>query len=189
MKNLDEEDDDPNEPEKAHKLFRDAAETAGVRLLAEGRHEFTLKDGRSFSLFASPYTPAFGGYAFAYDPEEDYWSRIPNNVDIVMTHGPPRAPQKEFRLDLGHEDEHCGCPNLWKHIQRSKPKLHCFGHIHEGHGACTVRWEEAGAARIENIDTKASSGLKVRAGDSGRNQTLLVNAAIMTHGEEPNNEP
>lgn len=185
--NLDEEDDDdPEEPVKAHQLFESAAaDNTGIRLLEEGIHNLTLKDGRSFSIFASPYTPAFGGYAFACEPNEDHWSCIPENVDIAMTHGPPLAPGPEYRLDLGHKNEHCGCPNLRKHVERTRPRLHCFGHIHEGYGACRVNWKEDGA--IDNVGTEAGAVMDCKL--EGTDQTLLVNAAIMTHSEEENNRP
>lgn len=182
--NLDDEDDDPEEPAKAKKLFEQAND---VKLLDEGIHKFTLKDGRSFTLFASPFTPEFGGYAFSYPPEDDHFntgaSTIPDDVDIVMTHGPPSAPSTEtanYLLDLGHEGQHCGCPKLFKAIKRTKPGLHCFGHIHEGYGAQQLSREEGSFGELQKDGT-----VKAARGDG----TLLVNAAIQTHGETPNNKP
>ena len=32
------------------------------------------------------------------------------------------------------EGEDVGCEDLYKAIQRVKPKINCFGHIHEGYG-------------------------------------------------------
>ncbi len=59
------EDDNPELPQKASALF--AAQ--GIQLLEEGVHSITLKNGRSFRIYyASPYTPEFNGYAFAYGP-------------------------------------------------------------------------------------------------------------------------
>jgi hypothetical protein len=53
------------------------------------------------------------------------WGQIPKDTDILITHGPP----------LGREDwtinkMHAGCLDLQ---HRVKPRLHVFGHIHEGH--------------------------------------------------------
>lgn len=192
--NLDEEDDDPEEPAKAKTLF-DNAKNHGIHLLDEGLHRFTLQDGRQFSIFASPYTPEFGGYAFSYAAEEDHFnntkSTIPNDVDIVMTHGPPLPPSpsaSNYLLDVGHKGEHCGCPKLFRAIKRSKPQLHCFGHIHEGYGVEMVTWEDQ---QDEKFEILTMDGNHAAPGPFAtvRGKTLLVNAAITTHGDIPNNKP
>jgi hypothetical protein len=48
-----------------------AAVKAGVTCLAEGSHTFTLSNGSTFSIYASPYTPAFSDFAFMYNAHED----------------------------------------------------------------------------------------------------------------------
>ena len=54
------------------------------------------------------------------------WELIPDNIDILITHGPP----------IGHGDRcsggnRAGCVDLLFEIQnRIKPKAHIFGHIH-----------------------------------------------------------
>jgi len=50
--------------------------------------------------------------------------RIPDGVDVLITHEPPAG-----MLDRGH-----GCEYLRKEVAERQPKLHIFGHIHEGHG-------------------------------------------------------
>ncbi|KAK0710671.1 Metallo-dependent phosphatase-like protein [Lasiosphaeris hirsuta] len=78
--NLD-EDDGPDEPTKPRELY------------SMNRH---------FTVYASPYTPEFNGYAWSYAPGEDRFgqaakSPIPSEgVDIVMTHGPPLVPWSAF---------------------------------------------------------------------------------------------
>lgn len=188
--NLDEEDDDdPEEPVKARRLFEDAKQY-GVHLFDEGIHSFTLKDGRSFTIFASPFTPAFGGYAFSYLPEDDHFntgsSTIPEGVDIVMTHGPPLDPSKsDYKLDIGHKGDHCGCTKLFTAIKRSQPRLHCFGHIHEGYGSQMIKWQqEDGGYSIGSLIKDERELVPAKAGE-----TMLLNAAIMNHGDIPNNEP
>ena len=140
-----EDGDDPEEPQKAFALFdATTARYAGVRLLTEGLHTFTLNDGRSFTIYASPFTPAFGGYAFAYSLEQPKFNEhtIPTDVDIVMTHVPPQKPRRgDYRLDLNKEGMNCGCPALWKAIESARPRLHCFGHIHEGYGNQLINME------------------------------------------------
>ncbi|KAF1838571.1 Metallo-dependent phosphatase [Decorospora gaudefroyi] len=117
----------------------------GVTFLSEGTHTFTLPCDATFSIYASPYTPAYLRYglsAFQYPSNEDRFnppgvtpswatntateaSTIPNGVDIVMTHGPSK-----YVLDLTDDDISAGCEHLRRAIARVKPRLHCFGHIH-----------------------------------------------------------
>lgn len=191
--NLDEGDDDPEEPVIARQLFKAAREN-GVHLLGEGLHAFTLGDGRSFTIFASPFTPEYGDYAFSYPRDENHFNEgssfIPAGVNIVMTHGPPSAPSSHsaaYHLDLGYYGEHGGCPKLFDAIVRSKPKLHCFGHIHEGHGVQSLVWSQGANGDGFSFQGLVKDTGLVHATEEGK--TLLVNAAIMGHPGEPNNEP
>lgn len=86
----------------------------------------------NLKVFGSPYTPTFGnGWVFNKKREklDNYWQAIPQVVDIVVTHGPPKGI-----LDLSHDRdgklEYCGDKALFNHIIRTKPQYHIFGHIH-----------------------------------------------------------
>ncbi|KAH0591748.1 hypothetical protein MHUMG1_10513 [Metarhizium humberi] len=201
-------DDDEDEPVRARALFTlDEYTRCGVRFLDEGTHEIALHDGRSFKVYASQYTPAFAGYAFGYSPEEDRFNgtgrMIPDDqgIDIIVTHGPPRPPfpaSNNYRLDLGgkHENgkqQHLGCPRLWEAITRVRPKMHCFGHIHEGHGVqmATFHSTRTTITDVEAVEREGvlNIGTVAPAAANGEGMTLLVNAAILRHGEEGNNKP
>ncbi|KAM3443657.1 hypothetical protein NHJ13734_001779 [Beauveria thailandica] len=207
--NLD-SDDEQNEPVRARALCTsDDYTRRGVRFLDEGHHKVTLKDGRAFTVYASQYTPSFGGYAFGYNPDEDRFNgekRIPEDIDIVMTHGPPQPPGLEsqegasgpaYRLDLGGgsgnsdgKQQHLGCPRLWEAIRRVRPKMHCFGHIHEGYGAQRATFQtNTTMVAVTDVDAAEREGVRYVSAAVGDRTTLLVNAAIMTHGEEENNKP
>lgn len=191
-----EEDDDPEEPAKARQLF-EAAREQGVHLLDEGLHVLELSDGRSIRIFASPFTPEFGGYAFSYPRDEDHFNEgtgfIPEGVDIVMTHGPPLPPSPAapssaaYLLDVGHEGQHCGCTKLFNAIARARPKLHCFGHIHEGHGTQSLTWSRGEEGDDFSFEALVKDTGMIQTTQEGK--TLLVNAAFTTHGDEPNNQP
>lgn len=58
-----------------------------------------------------------------------HWEIMPEGIDILVTHVPP-----EGLLDRNKRGESCGCEHLRRHVDRMKPRLHCFGHIHESHG-------------------------------------------------------
>jgi len=54
----------------------------------------------------------------------------------MMTHGPPMG----LLDDSLHG--HLGCASLLHALQRCRPRMHCFGHVHEGYGAKWVAWKE-----------------------------------------------
>jgi hypothetical protein len=183
--NLVEEEDDPEELAKALGLF-EAENVNGLHLLEEGTHTFTLSDNRTFTIYASPYTPEFNGYAFPYDPEENRFGPgaehpIPSHgVDIVMTHGLPLLPSHVagYELDINGDGKHCGCPMLYKAVRQAKPRVHCFGHLHEGYGMQDVAWD------TERVSEVSRDSKKPYVWKDGR--TAFVNAAVMNHGEEKN---
>ncbi len=54
---------------------------------------------------------------------------IPVDTDVLITHGPPFGI-----LDETFEKEKVGCEELLKAVNRVRPKIHIFGHIHEAYG-------------------------------------------------------
>ena len=112
------------------------SESKGVYYIQEGVHDFTLKNGAKLRLYASPWTPTFGDWAFQYDHGKHHFE-IPDDIDFVVTHGPPHG-----LLDLAWDGSLAGCPDLLQAIYESKPRVHCYGHIHEGWGAYLGEWRE-----------------------------------------------
>ena len=108
-------------------------------------HESVEIEG--IKIFGSPYTPWFFDWAFSYrNPEfnlsvqdEDsrlgkhVWENIPEDTNIVLTHGPPK-----FIQDLCRSG-HAGCHALRERIE-SIPSIthHMFGHIHESYGITEI---------------------------------------------------
>ncbi|NDV68928.1 metallophosphatase domain-containing protein [Dysgonomonas sp. 25] len=83
-------------------------------------------------IWGSPITPWFLNWAFNRERGEDimkYWKQIPEQLDILVTHGPPAGIR-----DRCKNGSIVGCEDLLSVIQRIKPKYHLFGHIHEGYG-------------------------------------------------------
>ena len=88
-------------------------------------------DGLNF--WGSPYTPEFMQWAFMYDRAMvGQWDNIPNDTDVLITHGPPMGILDQSAPHLN--SERLGCYDLWKAVQRILPKIHVFGHIHGGYG-------------------------------------------------------
>lgn len=84
------------------------------------------------TFYGSPWQPWFYNWAFNLrrGPEiRAKWDLIPNNVDVLITHGPPAG-----YLDETHDGEIVGCIDLKDAVRRVRPSLHIFGHIHEAYG-------------------------------------------------------
>ncbi|KAL3417712.1 hypothetical protein PVAG01_10722 [Phlyctema vagabunda] len=176
--------------EGLHIMTGPYAAAAGVTYLVEGTKSFILSNGATFTIYTSPYTPEFCGFAFAYDHEYDRFNTlsqtasgftsiaqnpIPDTgIDIVMTHGPPKNMLDEC------PGGNVGCPSLLRAVARSKPLMHCFGHIHEGHGSKLVTWDQGnGIDKAEDVSCNYPEST-VASIDKGQ-QTLMVNAAIMVN--------
>lgn len=99
-------------------------------------------------IHGSPWQPWFHDWAFNFpkDPGEyeefanRVYSLIPEDVDVLITHGPPRKildgpPFKRIPADPpGKRPIHHGCRHLLRHVLKLKPKIHAFGHVHTGRG-------------------------------------------------------
>lgn len=94
-----------------------------------------LDNGSSVGLhiYGSPWQPTFCNWAFNVEiPDiKPHWDKIPDDVDLLITHGPPRGI-----LDGNIDDFACGCPELKAQLETSRirPRVHVFGHIHEAYG-------------------------------------------------------
>ncbi len=82
-------------------------------------------------FWGSPQTLYYKGWAFnqRQNKIKKYWNLIPNNTDILITHGPPYEI-----LDLARRGRRTGCRELLEKVKMIKPKYHIFGHIHESYG-------------------------------------------------------
>ncbi|CEJ82715.1 Putative Phosphoesterase [[Torrubiella] hemipterigena] len=162
----------------------------GIIYLCNTSVTLTMDEGRTISVYGSPWTPQFGTFAFQYPPIREVWpNTIPDDTDIVVTHGPP----------LGHLDlEGKGCPQLLHEVKRVRPKLVVFGHIHAGRGRDVITYDGFGTA-YDGVMTGASGfGAVVlmpaflarrwvsscfarltTLTNKNSNPTLLVNAAVV----------
>jgi Icc-related predicted phosphoesterase len=154
-------------PTDARAIFAEA----GVRLLM---NESVQVEG--FKIWGSPITPQFYEWHFMRDRGPDaigkVWSQIPDDVDILITHGPAYghgdlAPP--YRTDA---PKVAGCLDLLVRLRQIKdgpsdrpkgiyPQVHVFGHIHSGYGP--TRSDEF--------------------------PTLFINAATCTEQYRPTNPP
>ncbi|MBE3042964.1 metallophosphatase domain-containing protein [Candidatus Bathyarchaeota archaeon] len=128
---------------------------------------------RTLKIFGSPLTPLIPGdptWAFQYDPEtHDPWAGlIPDDADIVLTHGPPK-----FHLDLNR-----GCAHLLREAWRARPPLMMWGHWHAAHGEEMAVYDSAAYWHMRAVTTQSWGSLLMLAV-----HTLLVRVGFAGLGE------
>ena len=121
------------------------------RVVIPGNHDFIVEDASRRALitnatllinqsveimglkfWGSPTTPLLGeAFGVVSDTvRAKLYSGFAADTDILVTHGPPygildKAPGS---------DHHEGCLQLLVAVQRLKPMLHVFGHVHGAYG-------------------------------------------------------
>ena len=86
-------------------------------------------------FWGSPWQPWFQDWAFNLQRGSEIaskWSLIPEDVQVLVTHGPPRGILDET---LDAPPERAGCEALAARIaDLRRLRVHVFGHIHEAYG-------------------------------------------------------
>jgi Icc-related predicted phosphoesterase len=84
-------------------------------------------------IWGSPWQPEFCNWAFNLprngEELEEKWAMIPQDTDILITHGPPFDI-----LDKTPFSNFLGCEKLKERIEEVRPQIHIFGHIHHSYG-------------------------------------------------------
>jgi Icc-related predicted phosphoesterase len=134
----------------------------------------------SLKVFGSPWQNWFYDWAFNAPKPPDgegflakVYESIPDDVDIIVTHGPPFGgdPRWPHLADYtrpfgGRPAEHVGSKSLIKRMTVVSPKLLVTGHIHGGYGVYPINLAEE--------DQPEKSCLVV-------NASVLNERYIMTH--------
>ena len=101
--------------------------------------------GDTVTVWGSPWLPGYktpnGG---GTEPQlAEYWSLIPKNTEILVTHGPAHGildwvPQKNTVL-FGRipDPESVGSTSLRQRVMTEPPRLHVCGHVHYAYGTLT----------------------------------------------------
>ncbi len=111
--------------------------------------EYLCDSGTEFEglkIWGSPWTAAFEGMnpncaAFTVnvgcDTDQwlaEKWALIPDDTDILITHSPSFGNYDAIKNADGTWGPSVGSISLWMMSLVIRPKLHVFGHIHEGYG-------------------------------------------------------
>ena len=101
------------------------------------------------SFYGSPWQPKFRIWAFGATRGAELaskWAKIPERVDVLVTHGPPHGFGD--RIQWRDQERRVGCADLLARVRVVQPPLHLFGHIHQDPG----RWTD-GATTFANVTT------------------------------------
>ncbi|KAF3917228.1 hypothetical protein ABW20_dc0109465 [Dactylellina cionopaga] len=158
----------PQDPTQCLSLFTPSSLHPSITFLNHSSAHITLTSPSGpkthFTVFGSPYTPIHitkvnelcdgSRWAFQYPPfpgsseAEEMWKGIPGDkgkgTDILITHGPPfsHLDGMDVPVGKGTTSTQMGCEALRRAVWRVRPKLHVFGHIHEGRGCERVMWRD-----------------------------------------------
>jgi Icc-related predicted phosphoesterase len=121
---------------------------------------FTIEDpkfSRPIKFYGTPWQPPFMNWAFNIAEKDlyKYYEKIPIDTDVLITHCPPQNI-RDFGLPTYMP---LGSSTLRDYVEKIKPTLHVFGHIHEAYG------------ELATIDT------------------LFVNGSTCTRRYVPSNKP
>lgn len=113
-----------DQPETARQLVKNAVylQDSGVEI--EG-----------IRFWGSPWTPFFRNWAFNLprgNALAKRWAQIPDDTDVLITHGPPWGILDEVKARF--QLERVGCKDLRERVLKLKIQAHVFGHVHEGYG-------------------------------------------------------
>jgi len=97
------------------------------------------------------FTPEFNNWAFNLTERQSkiYWENAPE-ADVVVCHGTPHTildsvtPEYKYKRPLG-------CKHFLSYIERVKPKVAIFGHIHGGFGHETIKWNDDSETECFNV--------------------------------------
>ncbi|MFO7564513.1 MAG: metallophosphatase domain-containing protein [Enhygromyxa sp.] len=123
-------------------------------------------------FWGAPWQPWFLSWAFNLPRGPELaakWALIPDATDVLVTHGPPMGI-----LDRTYDDEPVGCEALRLAIARVRPRVHVFGHIHEGYGTaeldgtlfingsiCTLAYRPTNPAIVVDLPINRSQPAKI----------------------------
>lgn len=89
-------------------------------------------------FWGTPWVQNLPRWAFNIDnvnERANRWKMIPDDTDVLISHGPPHGILDLIATPRPGEDPHVGCAALgYEVLERIKPKFNVFGHIHEDYG-------------------------------------------------------
>lgn len=109
-------------------------------------------DINGLHIFGTPWVPNLRGWAF-YGGEGGCGiykaGRFPENIDILLAHGPMRGFGDHVSPRFGDAD--VGCLYMRERVRTIQPKMFVCGHIHEGYGWYRHPYIEYGVYNVSHM--------------------------------------
>ncbi len=164
----------------------------GVTFLIHQLSEFDwtglgVADNRKFKIFGSPYTPWFFNWAYnlARPDLKAIWQSIPADVDLLVTHGPPKGILDVTKDWKTKEPIHIGSLSLTREVlHRIKPTLHAFGHLHDETGIKNFGWLDRQSVTFVNCSCCNLEGQLIHHGvivEVSQQGLLQISEYVPTH--------
>ena len=120
-----------------HDLCLEEGYTEAMEIINQYENITYLQDNfvivEGLKIWGTPWQPRFYDWAFNLDRNGDElkakWALIPEDTDILVTHGPAFGI-----LDGNSRGEHMGCELMTERFETLKPKIHVCGHNHNNYG-------------------------------------------------------
>lgn len=124
-------------------------------------------------IYGTPWVPYING-RWCYEASDDelieHWNNIPDGIDILVTHTPPRY--KNHNMDVSQERDpeakrHFGSFSLADRIREVNPSLVFCGHIHSGDHRCHVEYKKDAhhgnfVWNVSHVNERYSIGYPIR---------------------------
>jgi Icc-related predicted phosphoesterase len=136
------------------------------------------------NFYFSPWQPWFFDWAFNFreqdlDQARACWAAIPDDTNVLITHGPPRKILDRTPDRYDHLGKNVGCGPLFSRVNTLQNLLlHVFGHIHYSYGyekfnekhfinasICTEQYRPTNPPYVVDIDTVYSQVVRIDNGN------------------------
>lgn len=104
-----------------------------VTYLFHENYVYTSRSDKEYTIYGTPYCKIFGNWAFMKPDEEleKLYSKIPQNLDILLTHDQPYGYGDILLEDVPwNNNDHIGNKPLAKEVEIKQPKYMFVGHLH-----------------------------------------------------------
>ena len=110
----------------------------------------SMAEVNGLNVYGTPWVPTIN-YRWAFEAEHsklvEKFSHIPKDVDILLSHTPPRLNFIDVSLEHGVDSERFGSAELAEEIFKKEPKMCFCGHIHSGSHEMSI----LGKAHVWNV--------------------------------------
>jgi len=150
-----------------HKLIRPPPNAEAIKkIISESAHWTYLEDSSvdvyGLKVWGAPWQPFFYNWAFQLSRGKELsekWALVPEDTDILVTHGPPYCHGDKVSLDRckrsGDNLEYTGDRMLMDRVAAIDGlQFHVFGHVHAGMGCSRQKGVAATFVNAATLDER-----------------------------------